>query len=235
MAANLGLVRKLAHDYKQGNEVSFQDLVQAGLWGLDKGLVKYDPTRGAKLSTAVYWYIRDAIFKTYRLESQIIHIPLTTQEQMGKLRAIIQQYQQQHPGQMPSFEHFKKGTGLGKLAIQRVLQVSALSEYSLDVLAGCGNSSSARADSDHDTDSLLERLAGSDVEAEHAQAMHLLQLDLQSLLTVLPDPMGVIVQEKYGLLDGHAKTFEEVRPVHVDCDCVHMFMSMLLACEQQLL
>jgi len=209
VAANIGLVRKLAHDYKQKNEVPFQDLVQAGLWGLDRGLSKYDPTRGAKLSTALYWYIRDAIFKTYRLEAQMIHIPLTTQEQMDKLRKALGQYQHQHPGQSPSLEYLKKTTGLGKLAVQRVLQVNALSEYSLDALAGQGGSHSY-ANDDNNTDSLLERLAGSDEEAERTHTLHLLHLDLKVLLTALPDPMGVIMQEKYGLLDGHAKTFEEV-------------------------
>ncbi|DBA81367.1 TPA: hypothetical protein ACH3X2_006968 [Trebouxia sp. C0005] len=209
VAANIGLVRKLAHDYKQKNEVPFQDLVQAGLWGLDRGLSKYDPTRGAKLSTALYWYIRDAIFKTYRLEAQMIHIPLTTQEQMDKLRKALGQYQQQHPGQSPSLEYLKKTTGLGKLAVQRVLQVNALSEYSLDALAGQGGSHSY-ANDDNNSDTLLERLAGSDEEAERMHTLQLLHMDLKVLLTALPDPMGVIMQEKYGLLDGHAKTFEEV-------------------------
>lgn len=209
VAANFGLVQKLAHDYKQKNEVPFQDLVQAGLVGLDRGLSKYDPTRGAKLSTALYWYIRDAIFKTYRLEKHAIHIPLTTQEQMDKLGKAVKQHQQQYPGQRPCLEYLLKATGLGRQAVQRVLQVTALSEYSLDVLAGHAGAS-FQAENDHKADSLLERLAGSDEDAERTRGLHLLHLDLEALLTALPDPHRVIMQEKYGLLDGHAKTFEEV-------------------------
>ena len=212
VAANIGLVRKLAHDYKHWDQVSFQDLVQAGLWGLDRGLTRYDPTRGAKLSTAVYWYIRDAIFKTCRLESQQIHIPLTTQEQMGKLRTVIERHQQQHPGQQPSLEQLAQGTGLGKSALKRVMQVSALSELSIDALTGSGNGRGGQDDSDDNRDSVLDRLAASDADAAAAQAQsaQLLQLDLEHLLTLLPDPMGAVVRERYGLLDGHAKTFEEV-------------------------
>ena len=222
VAANIGMVRKLAHDYKHRKEVPFQDLVQAGLWGLDRGLSKYDPNRGAKLSTALYWYIRDAIFKAYRLESRTIHIPLTTQEQMNKLHVVVQQYQLQRPGQSPSVQYVMKATGLGKLAVKRVMQVNALSECSLDGLATSQGSSGQKADSDDYTDRLMERLAGSNNEADKAHTTLLLQLDLEAQLTMLPDPMGVIVQEKYGLLDGHAKTFEEVcSPAMLQLDHVH--------------
>ena len=208
VASNMGLVYKVAHQYKRSKDAGFADLVQEGLQGLDKGLRMYSPSRGAKLSTALFWYIRAAIFTSHRRETPVIHIPLTTQEQIGQLRSVLKEYQLLHPGQYPSDQHLMKAMRLSKLAIGRIKQASALKQRSFDVLATAhGFGASDMGDTG---DSMIDLLTSGDGEAAHKQQRSMLNTDVQSLITMLPDPLGPVLQLRYGLQDGEAKTYDEV-------------------------
>nr|AKC88709.1 sigma factor [Geranium phaeum] len=55
-----GLVLSIANIYK-GKGLSLQDLVQEGNIGLLRGAAKFDPKRGCKLSTYVYYWIRQGM------------------------------------------------------------------------------------------------------------------------------------------------------------------------------
>ena len=57
MHQNLGLVHKLSYRY-QRTGISRKDLVQEGTLGLHRAIVKYDPSKGVKLSTYAYPWIR---------------------------------------------------------------------------------------------------------------------------------------------------------------------------------
>lgn len=204
----MGLVYKVAHQYDGQKDVSFDDLVHEGLSGLDIGLRMYSPNRGAKLSTALFWYVRRAIGTFHRLHSQIIHIPLTTQEQITLLRKVVQQYQQTHPGEFPPDTHLMKEMRLRKLAIKRVKQAASLSERSYDLL------STARGSSANDigdiNDNLIDLITGGNTDFTEAQHAELLHMDVQSLVAMLPDPQGPVLQLRYGLQDGQAKSLDEV-------------------------
>lgn len=203
MATNMGLVHKLACQYSCP-ATPLRDLIQEGVWGLERGLEMYDPFRQAKVSTALYWYIRDAVRKAKLLQSTAIHIPLTTHEQIDKLNAVMRNWRRQYPDQeIPSAE-LSRLTNMGPPTLKRVLQASLLSERSLDLPVTRGHDTGFGSNA---KDNWIDKIADDDLDEQ----FFYLQNDLKSAVASLPDPMSVIVQEKYGLRDGHAKNFKEVK------------------------
>lgn len=61
--ANLRLVAKIAHQLDRTGGLSLEDLIQEGCLGLVQTIRRFDPTRGARLSTYATLWIRAFIFK----------------------------------------------------------------------------------------------------------------------------------------------------------------------------
>lgn len=84
---NLGLVRKIVNKFPLRNSsCSYDDLYQEGVIGLMKGLNKFTPEMGNRLSTYVYYWIYADVSRYYKNNSSSIRIPCWVQEQQTKNR-----------------------------------------------------------------------------------------------------------------------------------------------------
>ncbi|XP_031264634.1 RNA polymerase sigma factor sigD, chloroplastic [Pistacia vera] len=78
------LVASIAAGY-QGKGLSLQDLIQEGSIGLLRGAKRFDPERGNKLSTYVYWWIKQAMIRAIANKSRMIRLPGSMCEMVAKI------------------------------------------------------------------------------------------------------------------------------------------------------
>jgi RNA polymerase primary sigma factor len=83
--ANLRLVVKIARDY-EGLGLPLLDLVSEGNIGLMKGVERFGPNKGAKVSTYVAWWIKQSIKRALANQSKTIRLPVHVTQKVAHIR-----------------------------------------------------------------------------------------------------------------------------------------------------
>lgn len=83
--SNVRLVMSIAQRYEtMGADMA--DLVQGGLIGLLRGIEKFDSSKGCKISTYVYWWIRQGVSRALVENSRTLRLPNYLHERLGLIR-----------------------------------------------------------------------------------------------------------------------------------------------------
>ena len=198
--ANLRLVVTIARDYI-GLGLPLPDLISEGNIGLMQAIDRFDPEKGAKLSTYAVWWIKRAIKNALANQSKTIRLPAKTIEKITRMRRISAQMGNELSRE-PTEDELGEELGIATEKLARLKSVGLRPE-SLDAPVGADELTEFGENiPDEQTQTPFESLREKDFLDQ-----------INRVLKSLTTREATIIVERFGLNGTTAKPLEQIAEI----------------------
>src|SRR6266851_4617364 len=195
--SNLRLVVTIAHEYTNLG-LPLLDLISEGNIGLTKAVERFNPAKGAKLSTYAMWWIKQSIKRALANQSKTIRLPVHLVDKIAKVRRVSLQMSDEL-GREPTDDELGEEIGIASEKVER-LKSLGIRPASLDAPIGDDDSTQfSEVIGDEDAQTPFELLRDKNLRGE-----------VDGLLAVLDSREKKIISQRFGLDGGQPKTLEDV-------------------------
>ena len=197
ISSNLRLVVTIAQDYANLG-LPLLDLISEGNVGLTVAVDRFDPSKGAKLSTYAAWWIRQSIKRALSNQGRTIRLPVHLGEKISKMRRVALHLSEEI-GREPTDDELGEEIGIASEKVSH-LKTASTSLASLDAPIGDDDLTELG-------ESVADEQARTPFELLRDKDLH---NDVDGLLEVLDDREKEIISQRFGFGGGERKTLEEI-------------------------
>jgi RNA polymerase primary sigma factor len=196
---NQRLLVRSAKKYGHAGDLDFSDLMQEAAIAMNHAIDRFDITSGHKFSTYATWWIRQRVFRAQRDTGSNIRLPVHLYERQRRI------YQQraafEAAGHQPTREELCEATGFSQRVIDNTDAAHRTTRrVSLDITFSDGDVA----------DDQNCRLVDHSRDTELTTEQKLLREKVRSILSEFDVRERVILQMRFGLVDGVEYTLEDI-------------------------
>ena len=197
ISSNLRLVVAIAREYANLG-LPLLDVISEGNIGLMAAVDRFEPSKGAKLSTYAGWWIRQSIQRALSNQSKTIRLPVHFGEKISKMRRVALRMSEEL-GREATDEELGEEIGIASEKISQ-FKTASIRPASLNApISGDDLTEFGESVGDEEAQTPFELLRDKDLHDE-----------VDGLLDVLSDREKKIISQRFGLGGGERKTLSEV-------------------------